>query len=144
MSEELQLPDAIEKFRMPLWAKLLIALPAIGFPVVILLFILRNDYAHDESRCPYQQLTTQRITADVEVVEERRRCIDDVEDRRYSVRRADATRVLGTRRLPPSAFNKPKYQWTAELKHDQMFLKVTTDGHPDAEFREGTDEERAY
>lgn len=144
MTDELQLPEAIEKFRMPLWGKLLIALPAIGFPVVILLFILRNDYAHDERRCPYVTLTTERFNADTEIVEERRSCVDGVEDRRYSVRREDSTRVLGTRRLPPAAFDAPEYRWIADLRNGQMHLKVTVKGHPVAEFREGTDEERAY
>lgn len=144
MSEEPRLPDAFDKFNIPLWAKLLIGLPAIGLPVVILLFILRTEYAHDESRCPYQQLEVRRFNADIELVEERRRCLDDVEDRRYSVRRVDVTRVLGRRRLPPSAFETPAYQWTADLRHGQMFIKVTANGHPPAEFREGTDEERAY
>lgn len=144
MSDDLQLPEAIENFRMPLWGKLLMALPAIGFPVVILLFILRNDYAHDESRCPYATLTTQRFNAEIEIVEERRSCVDGVEDRRYSVRRKDSTRVLGTRRLPPSAFDTPDYQWTPDLREGQMHLKVNTKGHPAAEFREGTDKERSY
>jgi len=144
VSEELQLPEAIENFRMPLWGKLLIALPALGFPLVILLFILRNDYAHDETRCPYVALTSERISADAEVVEERRSCVDGVEDRRYSVHRKDSTRVLGTRRLPPSAFQKPDYRWTAELRDGQMHLKVIAKGHPVADFREGTDAERAY
>jgi hypothetical protein len=142
--EEPRLPDIIDNFKLPRWAKLLIALPAIGLPVVILLFILRNDVAHDEARCPYELLTAQRIDSSTEVIEERRSCIDGVEDRRYSVRRVDSLRPLGTRRLPPKAFEPPSYKWTAELRNGQMFLKVITNGHPDAEFREGTEQERAY
>lgn len=142
--EEPRLPDIIDKFTLPSWAKLLIALPAIGLPVVILLFILRSEVAHDESRCPYALLTTRRIDANTEVIEERRSCIDGVEDRRYSVRRPDSLRPLGTRRLPPSAFETPPYKWTAELRDGQMFLKVVTNGHPDADFREGTAQEHAY
>jgi hypothetical protein len=142
--EEPRLPDIIENFKLPLWAKLLIALPAIGLPVMILLFILRNDVAHDESRCPYEVLTTQRVDANTEVIEERRSCIEGVEDRRYSVRRPDSLRPLGVRRLPPDAFEVPAYKWTAELRQGQMFLKVVTKGHPDADFREGTEKERAY
>lgn len=142
--EEPRLPDIIENFTIPLWAKLLIALPAIGLPVVILLFILRNDVAHDEARCPYEVLTTQRVDNSAEVIEERRSCIEGVEDRRYSVRRADSLRKLGVRRLPSDAFEVSAYKWTAELRQGQMFLKVVTKGHPAADFREGTEEERAY
>lgn len=143
-SEEPRLPDLIENFHMPLWGKLLIGLPAIGFPVVILLFILRTEVTHDETRCPYVVLTTERFNAEIEIVEERRSCVDGVEDRRYSARRADSTHVLGNRRLPPAAFEKPKYQWTADVRDGQVFLKVQTNGHPPAEFREGTDKERSY
>lgn len=138
------MPEWLDAFQMPLWAKLLIVLPALGFPVVILLFILRNEYAHDESRCPYEVLTVERHDAGIEIVEERRSCLSNVEDRRYSARRSDSVHVMGKRRLPPEAFKKPGYQWTAELRQGQMHLTVITNGHPTAEFREGTAEERAY
>ncbi len=141
-AEDPLLPEVFS--RIPRWAKLAVALPAIGLPLVILLFILRNEYAHDEQRCPYRPLVTQRLNAEIEIVEERRMCINGVEDRRYLAKRAESTRTLGTRRLPPHAFVTPGYRWTPRVENSQVFLKVVTPGHADAEFREGTDEERAY
>lgn len=139
MTDDLRVPEV----HLPLWAKLLIGVPAIGFPLGILLFILRNDYVHDESRCPFSHVTSQRLSADVEIVEERRMCVDGVEDRRYTARRDDELRVLGSRRLPPAAFEAPAYQWHGEVRDGQVHLKVTVGaGHPEAQFREGTEEER--
>lgn len=140
-AEDPLLPNIV----VPRWLKLAIALPAIGLPVVILLFILRNEYAHNEQRCPFTVVETRALTADVAIVEERRSCIDGVEDRRYSVRRDAELRVLGSRRLPPSAFQKPQYHWSADVKQGQVHMTVTVaGGHAEAKFREGTDEERAY
>lgn len=136
-------PDGLPRLNLPRWAKLLLALPAVLVPVGILLFILRNELAHDEGRCPYQPLTVEVVAPGVELVEERRSCIDGLEDRRYSVRRDEEVRVLGRRRLPTAAFAAPGYDWHAELRNGQAFLKVKANGHPDAEFREGTPEERA-
>jgi hypothetical protein len=141
VSDDLRLPE----IRVPRWAKLAIALPAIGLPVAILWFILRNEHAHDERRCPFTVVESRTLTADVVVVEERRSCVAGVEDRRYSARRDKESRVLGSRRLPPSAFQKPQYYWSADLKQGQVYMTVNVAGdHPQAKFREGTDEERAY
>jgi hypothetical protein len=144
MTDAPRMPNALERFQLPLWAKVLIALPAIGFPLAILIFILRNDYVHDESRCPYREVKRETIVPGAIVVEERRSCVDGIEDRRYTVHRDDddVVRPLGNRRLPTPAFEPPAYRWTAEQRNQQMFLKVHVNGHPDAEFREGTDEER--
>ena len=136
--EEPRLPE----IHIPRWLKLAVALPAILLPLSILGFILRDRMAHDEARCPYARVKSERLASDIDVVEERRVCIEGVEDRRFSVRRQHVKHVLGNRRLPTQAFTAAGYTWSAELKGDQVFLHSVVPGHPDAEFREGTAEER--
>ncbi len=140
-------PEESKRF-LPRWVFFL-AVPGFLGPLLILAFIFRTEIAHDEARCPYVQVSERALSADVRVREERRSCVPDVEERRYSAVRAvgaasEEAIVLGRRRLPRDAFLGPKYVWQAQLRDDgQVYVEVDCPGHPKAVFREGTPEEEA-
>jgi hypothetical protein len=131
-----------ERF-LPRWVFLL-AIPGFLGPVLILAFIFRSELAHDEARCPYAEVSAQTLPGDIRVREERRSCVQDVEERRYSSIRGGEARVLGRRRLPTEAFEGPKYAWKAGLtEKGEVRVVVNCPGHPEAVFREGKPEEFA-
>jgi hypothetical protein len=128
---------------MPRWVFLL-AIPGFLGPMLILAFIFKSELAHDEARCPYSEVSAQTLPGNVVVREERRSCVPDIEERRYSTVRTDAANVLGRRRLPKDAFEGPKYTWKAGLNEKgEVRVVVDCPGHPEAVFREGKPEEFA-
>jgi hypothetical protein len=148
MSEMPTSEPAEPKRLLPRWVFLL-AVPGFLGPLFILAFIFKTELAHDEVRCPYEQVSERALSPRIVVREERRSCVRDVEERRYSAIRADApagerTRVLGRRRLPSEAFLGPSYSWQAQVSDKgEVQLEVACPGHPKAVFREGTPEEHA-
>lgn len=122
----------------PRWMRWLI-LPGLLGPVLILAFIFRDQLAHDEARCPYVPGETRVLGPGVAVREDRRSCLGDVEDHRYSVIRAAHERPIGSRRFRAEAFAAGHYEWTAELgAGDEVHVHVKNAGHANADFREGT------
>jgi len=128
---------------LPRWARYLL-LPGLFGPLFVLAFIFVDQLAHDEARCPYVPGESRPIAQDVSVREDRRNCLWDVEDRRFSVVRGTEERFLGRRRFRAEAFAAGRYSWQAELSaKNEVHLHVKNAGHSDADFREGTAEERA-
>jgi hypothetical protein len=128
---------------LPSWARYVI-LPGLFGPVLILGFIFVTEFAHNEGRCPYEAGETRALTPEVSVREDHRNCLWDVEDHRYSVVRSGSERVLGNRRFRAPAFDPGNYSWSAEIdSKDQVHVLIKNDGHADAQFREGTEKERA-
>jgi hypothetical protein len=112
--------------------------------VLVLGFILVDGVAHDERRCPYVQGETRALGQDVYVREDTRVCLGDVEDHRYSVIRAGQVHLLGRRRFRAEAFAAGRYEWSAELSdQNEVHLHVKNQGHGEADYREGTEAERA-
>ena len=135
--------QALEKPFLPRWSRYVI-LPGLFAPLLILGFIFVTEFAHDETRCPYTRGESRVLTPGIAVREDHRNCLWDVEDHRFSVVRAGAERVLGQRRFRAQAFAPGHYQWSAELDaRDQVHVLIKNEGHPDAQFREGTVQERA-
>lgn len=127
---------------MPRWVLYLVLPGAIG-PLLIFLFIVITERAHGTESCPYRELGRRELAPGLLVVEDRRRCLENVEDRRYRVLRGDVEHVLGSRRFEPGAFAGAGYHWQAELAGTgEVTMQVYNPGHPPAVFREGTDEER--
>jgi hypothetical protein len=121
---------------LPRWA-VYVMVPGFLGPALILGFIFVTESAHDEARCPFQPVLTQRVNEAIAVREDRRNCLWDVEERRFSV-------LLGRRRLKAAAFARGHYHWQVELRaENEVRVSVHNDGHPDAAFREGSAAERA-
>jgi len=132
-----------EKPFLPRWARYVI-LPGLFGPLLILGFIFVTEVAHDETRCPYTRGETRALTPEVAVREDHRTCLWDVEDHRFSVVRGATERVLGRRRFRAEAFLPGNYNWSAKLDaKDQVHVHIKNEGHSDAQFREGTEQERA-
>jgi len=126
---------------LPKWA-LWLMLPGIVGPALIFGFILWTESAHDESRCPFHELSRSTLKDGAEVIEEGRRCVSDVEERRFRLQRAGTTRLLGERRFESAAFGSGKYRWDAVItKEGEVQVTVHNDGHDDLLLREGTAEE---
>ena len=128
---------------LPTWARYII-LPGVVGPALILGFIFVNETAHNETRCPYVQGQPRSLGRGVQVREDTRNCLWDVQDHRFSVIRGDAQRVLGHRRFRAEAFAPGRYVWNAELSdEDEVQLVVKNEGHGEARFREGKPSERS-
>lgn len=127
----------------PRWA-VYVLVPGLVLPVLILGFIFVSELSHDERRCPYSRVSTQALAGGVRVREDRRRCMSNVEERRYTALRGDGETLIGRRRFSPAAFEQGAYRWVAKLGDDgQVHIDVHNAGHADATFREGTAAERA-
>ncbi len=127
---------------LPRWVAWL-ALPAVAMPIGIFVFVLTTESAHDELRCPFVERGHKQLGAGVRVIEEGRNCVSDIEERRYTLVRAGASRVLGNRRLDRAAFAPGSYQWSAEVSPaGEVRVTVENRGHGHVLFREGTPEEK--
>jgi hypothetical protein len=127
---------------LPKWV-LWLALPGAIAPIGIFAFILFTESAHDPARCPFRDHERRELAPNVFVVEEARRCLDDVEERRFHVERGGRRQLLGERRFAPSAFATGVYSWQAAIEEGQARVRIEQTNHGVVVFREGTDEERA-
>jgi hypothetical protein len=126
---------------LPRWA-LWLMLPGIVAPLVIFGFIVLTESAHDDSRCPYRELTRRQLGAEIAVVEQVRSCVANVEERRYALQRGASSRVLGERRFERAAFAPARYSWSATISaQGEVQVVVRNQGHADLLLREGTAEE---
>jgi hypothetical protein len=95
----------------------------------ILFLIVRTERAHDEGACKFA-LSSQRDLGSVQVIEERRSCLPELEERRYLVQRSGSERYELTRkRLPKAHFATDRYKWT--LREDDkhlLVLRIDVDG----------------
>jgi hypothetical protein len=131
-----------EGLPLPRWA-LWLMLPGIVGPALIFGFILWTESRHDEQSCPFHELSRTALSDGAQVIEEGRRCIADVEERRFRLERAGSTRVLGERRFEPAAFASDRYRWDALVSSEgEVQVTVHNEGHEDVLLREGTAEER--
>jgi hypothetical protein len=132
-----------EWFPLPRWA-LWVVLPGVLGPVLIFGFIVWSESAHDVATCPYQEHERREIAPGVVVVDDARRCLQGVEEHRYTLVRDAQPRLLGRRRFAPEAFTPARYRWRAEVTPEgEVELLVENDGQDPVVFREGTAEEHA-
>lgn len=100
------------------------AAPAV-FAIGIFAFVLYTGWAHDESRCPFQDAETRTLDAHASVLEQSRRCIEQVEEHRWLVVRDGAPGVeLG--RLPQERVGEP-VPWEARLEDGRVVIDVTNE-----------------
>jgi hypothetical protein len=128
---------------LPRWA-LWLMLPGIVGPLLVFVFIVVTQRAHDPARCPYHEVGRRELAAGVSVLEEARTCIAGVEEHRFSLRRGTKVQVLGERRFDQRAFAPGSYTWQASLSaQGEVHVDVHNAGHDDVKFREGTAAEHA-
>jgi hypothetical protein len=126
---------------LPRWA-LWLMLPGIVAPILVFGFILVTQAAHDEARCPFREASRRTLAPGVRIVEEQRSCFGSTEERRYTLLRGQASRLLGERRFDRAAFAADRYRWDAVItKEGEVQVKVHSEGHADLLLREGTAEE---
>jgi hypothetical protein len=129
---------------LPRWAVYALV-PGLLGPVLILGFIFVSQLAYDEARCPYARAELRSLSDAVAVREDRRNCLWNSEERRFTVVRGSEERTLGRRRFRVHDFEPGSYRWQAELsKQGEVRVDVHNAGHADASFREGTEAERAH
>lgn len=127
---------------LPRWV-LWLALPGMLAPLAIFAFILLTEKAHDDARCPFVELSRRTASPGVEVIEESRRCIADVEERRFVVVRDGQRQALGERRFAPALFAPDVYSWEIKVSEQgETHVRVAQKGHGEVVFREGTQRER--
>jgi hypothetical protein len=136
-----QIPE-VSGLPLPRWF-LWIAIPGAIAPIVIFGFILLTESAHDEDKCPFRELSRRPGGPGGEVIEEGRRCIDDVEERRFVMLRSGERYVLGERRFAPDLFSPDVYSWEVKVSDEgETHVRVAQKGHGEVVFREGSERER--
>lgn len=127
---------------LPRWF-LWIAVPGALAPILIFGFIVLTESAHDEDACPFRELSRRPGAQGAQVIEEGRRCIADVEERRFVVLREGERYVLGERRFAPDLFSPDVYSWEVKVSEQgETHVRVAQKGHGEVVFREGSDKER--
>lgn len=121
------------------WIAIALVVPSVVLFVGVSLFVAITEYAHDESRCPFERVGERTLVDGTIVVQEdRRSCVEGVEERRWIVRRPDrGPREVARRRLSSDFFEPSRYRWRAALEDDWVHIRIENDGVSPAVFREG-------
>ncbi len=103
----------------------------------IFVFIMRTERAHDEAKCPFEKIE-ERGLGEAKVIEEGRRCLPEVEERRWLVSRGESEPFeLGRKRLPRERFAAERAKWQlTEDAENKVILRLEVDGALLSEFRE--------
>ena len=104
---------------------------------IVLFLIFRTESAHDEATCLFIK-SDQRELNGTRVIEESRRCLPELEERRYLVARVDKKPFeLARKRLPASSFAPERFKWTLrEDKAHKLIIRFDVDGKMLSEFFE--------
>jgi hypothetical protein len=103
----------------------------------VLFFIVRTERAHNEDACKFAR-HSERDLGNTRVVEERRSCVPELEERRYLVQRTGAVSYeLARKRLPVTHFQSDRYKWTLREDDKHMLVvRIDVDGALLSEFHE--------
>ncbi len=116
-----------EKKKTPWWLPIMVvigAMPAV-FALGIFAFVMRTGCAHDESRCPFHDVETRQLDGHASVLEQSRRCIEEVEEHRWLVIR-DGGRPLELGRMPLESERLSEgFPWTARIENSHVIIDVT-------------------
>ena len=111
----------------PWWVRIMVvigALPAV-FAILIFAFVMRSGCAHEESRCPFRDVETRVLDERASVIEQGRRCMQDVEEYRWViVRDHGAPMELG--RMPQERLGE-RFPWEARLEDGRVIIDVTNE-----------------
>ncbi len=118
-----------KKEKTPWWLPIMVvigAAPAV-FAIFIFVFILRSGLAHDETRCPFSDVETRQLDAHAAVLEQSRRCVEDVEEHRWMVvREGSAPLELGRMPLEQERIAEG-FPWQARIEDDRVIIDVTNE-----------------
>lgn len=107
------------------------ALLAIG----VFIFVARYEIAHDDARCPFQEVRSAQV-AGATVREDSRRCLDDVEEHRWVVlREGFAETEIGRYPLEAAHFDEG-FPWEVRAEEGRAVVAVTNPGRGEMIFRE--------
>lgn len=117
------------KKKSPWWLPIAVffgALPAV-LAIGIFVWVIRTGLAHEESRCPFHDVETRPLDAHASVLEQSRRCIDDVEEHRWMVVRDEGTPMeLGRMPLENERIAEG-FPWEARIEDDRVVIDVTNE-----------------
>jgi hypothetical protein len=117
------------KKKSPWWLPIAVffgALPAI-LAIAIFGWVIRTGLAHDESRCPFGDVTTRELDAHASVLEQSRRCVEEVEEHRWMLVRDHGSPVeLGRMPLERSRIAEG-FPWEARIEDDRVVIDVTNE-----------------
>jgi hypothetical protein len=104
-------------------------------------FIARYSLAHDEARCPFSEVET-RASGEVQVREESRRCLPEIEEHRWlAIRDGRAPLELG--RYPLEAERvEHGFPWEVRQEEGRAVVTVINEGRGEIVFREPPPEQR--
>ena len=126
--------DALKDRPIPRWLVVLGVLPAV-LAVGIFGFIARFSLAHDEGRCPFAEVETRQVGPGLQVRQESRRCLPEIEEHRWLAVRGGARLELG--RFPLEADQVERgFPWTATLESGHAVVTVQNEGRGELVFRE--------
>jgi hypothetical protein len=132
-------PSPAHEQRRVLLRRIGIALSALMVLTVLTVFvlILRTESAHDEATCKFVQSAEQPFVGG-RVVEEKRSCVPEVEERRYMLERAGKKPYeLARKRLGSQFFRENRYEWKVVDEGDKgVRVRMLVDGKISSEFRE--------
>jgi hypothetical protein len=105
--------------------------------LIILVLIVRNENAHDETACPFAKRSEKTFSGG-RVIEEARACVPELAERRYLLERTGKPAYeLARKRLSKDRLADDRYSW--ELEEDEqkrVRLRVLVDDKLSSEFRE--------
>lgn len=115
---------------------ILFTVPSVFLVLFVFAMIIRNERAHDETKCPFVAVET-RETQGGRVTDERRQCVEGIEEHRWMlVRPSTAPLELGRRRLSSNFYVSGVYTWRAFVESEQLRVHVENVGAPPVTYRE--------
>ena len=94
-----------------------------------LFMIIRNERAHDESRCPFVAAETRSVADGIGVRDDTRTCIDGLTEHRWLVlREGQAPFEIGRRRLGTDAYSAARYRFTSSVEGQHVRVRVENRG----------------
>ena len=133
----------MKRLPVPRWLLVVVAILPAVLAVGIFAFIARIQLAHDESRCPFREVETREVGADLRVREDARQCLPEIEEPRWLVLRAGAD-PLELGRFPLEADQVAQgFPWSVEIEEGRAVITVVNEGRGELVFREpGPEAER--
>ncbi len=110
--------------------------PSVFLVLFVFGIIVRNERAHDEARCPFVRVEARAIEGG-RVADERRRCVEGIEEHRWVLERgAGAPLELGRRRLARGFYEGSRYTWRVFAEQGKARVHVENTGAPPVTYRE--------
>lgn len=135
--DEPRTPPFLEKRRKTIKVLgILFSVTSVSLVIFSFGMIIRNERAHDEKRCPFVAVETRDVDG-ARVLDERRRCVEGIEEHRWLLVRSDrAPLELGRRRLSSKFYARGVYTWRAFVESGYVRVHVENVGAPPVTYRQ--------